>query len=238
MIGYKKTEASKDEWLTPPEIVTALGEFDLDPCSPINRPWPTAKQHFTVNDNGLMRDWFGRVWLNPPYDRGVMIQWLMKMAMHGRGVSLIPARTDTDSFHSAVFEHCNSILFVKGRLTFYNVDGSKAAHNSGGPTALVAYSEQDSDALQVSGIAGRHLPVNSIGVIVAGCDYDRSWSVVVRLVMIKLNKAGLDRIYREVESLAPSKVANNQFYKHKIRQQLQHHFRNVSRGVWACENYG
>lgn len=49
-----------DEWLTPPSIIRSLGEFDLDPCSPINRPWDTAKQHYTVNDNGLLLPWFGR----------------------------------------------------------------------------------------------------------------------------------------------------------------------------------
>lgn len=27
-----------DEWLTPPHILRALGDFDLDPCSPVNRP--------------------------------------------------------------------------------------------------------------------------------------------------------------------------------------------------------
>jgi hypothetical protein len=35
-----------DEWLTPPEIVKALGTFDLDPCAPAVRPWDTAKRHF------------------------------------------------------------------------------------------------------------------------------------------------------------------------------------------------
>ena len=35
------TSTGKDEWLTPPEIIKSLGEFDLDPCSPINRPWAT-----------------------------------------------------------------------------------------------------------------------------------------------------------------------------------------------------
>jgi hypothetical protein len=43
-----KTETGKDEWLTPPEIIKSLGEFDLDPCSPINRPWDTAKNHYTI----------------------------------------------------------------------------------------------------------------------------------------------------------------------------------------------
>lgn len=31
-----------DEWLTPPEILRALGEFDLDPCAPVVRLWETA----------------------------------------------------------------------------------------------------------------------------------------------------------------------------------------------------
>ncbi len=25
---------NKEEWLTPPEIIQALGTFDLDPCAP------------------------------------------------------------------------------------------------------------------------------------------------------------------------------------------------------------
>lgn len=28
------------EWLTPPEIIAALGPFDLDPCAPIEQPYP------------------------------------------------------------------------------------------------------------------------------------------------------------------------------------------------------
>ncbi len=46
-----------DEWLTPPKIVEALGPFDLDPCSPVNRPWPTAGRHLTIEDDGLAQDW-------------------------------------------------------------------------------------------------------------------------------------------------------------------------------------
>ena len=68
------TKTGKDEWLTPPPILQALGEFDLDPCSPINRPWDTANNHLTINDNGLSQTWGGistRVWCNPPYDNAI-----------------------------------------------------------------------------------------------------------------------------------------------------------------------
>lgn len=47
--------------------IRALGPFDLDPCSPVGRPWDTAAQHHTIHDNGLLKPWSGRVWLNPPY---------------------------------------------------------------------------------------------------------------------------------------------------------------------------
>lgn len=57
----------KDEWLTPPEIIKALGQFDLDPCAPVVRPWDTAERHYSIKDNGLMLPWSGRVWCNPPY---------------------------------------------------------------------------------------------------------------------------------------------------------------------------
>jgi len=73
--GHQSATMRTDEWLTPPEIVAALGKFDLDPCSPINRPWPTAEKHYTIEDDGLFLPWFGRVWMNPPYGKQ-MNHWL------------------------------------------------------------------------------------------------------------------------------------------------------------------
>lgn len=32
--SHQSARMKNDEWLTPPEIVRALGPFDLDPCSP------------------------------------------------------------------------------------------------------------------------------------------------------------------------------------------------------------
>ena len=71
-------------WLTPPHILRALGEFDLDPCASLDRPWDTAKNHYTVEDDGLAQPWFGRVWCNPPYGPG-MDKWLNKLANHSGG---------------------------------------------------------------------------------------------------------------------------------------------------------
>lgn len=155
----RKGDKHKDEWLTPPEILKALGSFDLDPCSPINRPWPTAKEHYTIEDNGLLRAWRGRVWLNPPYGNAVG-DWLALMSIHGRGTALIFARTDTTAFFDYVWNKATGILFLQGRLHFHHVDGSRATANAGAPSCLIAYGEEDYRILKESKLAGRLVRLN------------------------------------------------------------------------------
>lgn len=58
--------AGKDEWLTPPEIIHSLGAFDLDPCAPVRRVFETAREYYTIEDDGLSQQWHGRVFCNPP----------------------------------------------------------------------------------------------------------------------------------------------------------------------------
>jgi hypothetical protein len=33
--GHQSARMKNDEWLTPPSIISSLGQFDLDPCAPI-----------------------------------------------------------------------------------------------------------------------------------------------------------------------------------------------------------
>jgi len=143
-----------DEWITPPEIIEELGPFDLDPCSPINRPWDTAKKHYTIEDDGLSKDWEGRVWLNPPYGRQVGF-WLEKMVQHNHGIALIFARTETQFFHKYIWYKAKGIFFFEGRLFFHKVDGTRAKSNSGAPSCLVAYGEDDFRCLENCNLKGR-----------------------------------------------------------------------------------
>ena len=150
--GFRSAEA-KDEWLTPPEIVRALGTFDLDPCSPVNRPWPTALRHLTVEDDGLMQDWNGRVGLNPPYGDETGL-WLRRLANHGNGVALVFARTETGWFFDAVWHLANAVFFFKGRVAFYHVTGEQG-DSAGAPSVLVAYGADNVRALRSSGLDGQ-----------------------------------------------------------------------------------
>ena len=152
--SHDRVANGKEEWLTPPEIVEALGPFDLDPCSPIKRPWPTAANHFTIEDNGLLKPWAGRVWLNPPYG-GETGRWMRRMKDHGNGIVLIFARTETQTFHECVWGVADAVLWIKGRLTFYNVNGTKPKNSGGAPSVLIAYGKDNARRLQTCGIIGR-----------------------------------------------------------------------------------
>jgi hypothetical protein len=155
--SHQSAAMKNDEWLTPPEITWSLGSFDLDPCSPVIRPWDTALHHFNINDDGLSREWFGRVWLNPPFGREA-VKWLRKMADHGNGIVLIPARTETAMFYECVWNRADAILFIQGRPHFHFVTGERAPFNSGAPICLVAYGLANVVALERSGL-GRVLPI-------------------------------------------------------------------------------
>lgn len=140
-----------DEWLTPPGIVQALGDFDLDPCAPVARPWDLAAKHFSKEDDGLAQPWEGRVWLNPPFGREA-VKWLRKMVEHGNGIALVPARTETAMFYECIWNVADAVLFMQGRPHFHYVDGRRAAANSGAPICLVAYGFKNERALRNAGL--------------------------------------------------------------------------------------
>lgn len=150
-----KTETGKDEWLTPPELINSIGSFDLDPCSPIKRPWDTAKKHYNILDNGLDKEWNGRVWCNPPYGKQA-IKWLEKCAEHGNCIALTFARTETKMFFDCVWGKATAILFIKGRIKFFHVDGTRG-DSAGAPSVLIAYGEDTARDLAAANIQGKFL---------------------------------------------------------------------------------
>lgn len=154
--GHQSAKAGKDEWLTPPGLIKALGSFDLDPCAPIQRPWETAHNHFTILDDGLKKTWYGRVWCNPPYGLAASM-WLERCAAHGNSIALIFARTETKMFFDWVWGSADAILFLRGRLFFHHVDGRVASANAGAPSALIAYGKDNAVALETSGIPGKFI---------------------------------------------------------------------------------
>ena len=120
------------EWLTPPEIVKAVGPFDLDPCTPPNMPWRTATVMLSAPADGLAEEWFGAVWLNPPYgpDTG---KWLV-------GVSV----ADLLQQHHDFLEHAgvSHLLVVRLAGVPLHTDGAVAFHHRAPSVAERSRAEQ------------------------------------------------------------------------------------------------
>lgn len=148
-----------DEWLTPPNLIAALGSFDLDPCSPgSRRPWDTAATHYSIEDDGMRLPWRGRVWLNPPYSNAG--RWMAKLADHGQGTALIFARTETRMWHDHIWPKATGMLFLKGRLRFCYVNG-KPAGTAAAPSVLIAYGDSDAEVLAANPLPGHFVPLDA-----------------------------------------------------------------------------
>jgi phage N-6-adenine-methyltransferase len=119
---------TSDEWETPPEEVETLeqefGSFDLDPCA--REATCKAQEYYTKDDDGLQQEWYGKVWLNPPYsDPGPWVQKAQEEVVSGRAtlvVACLPAATDTHWFHTWVLPYAE-LRFRRGRIKFLGWEG-------------------------------------------------------------------------------------------------------------------
>lgn len=165
MGNFNVRTTDDEQWLTPPEIIKALGKFDLDPCSPVNRPWDTATTHYNKLMDGLNHEWKGRVWLNPPYGKETF-KWVKKLSEHGDGIALIFARTETKGFHEYVWNKADGIFFFKGRLSFYDVKGNKR-NTAPAPSCLVVYGRRNrisiNFAVYKKRLTGKFISLNNGG---------------------------------------------------------------------------
>jgi hypothetical protein len=153
-ISHERTNG-KEEWLTPKFIIENLCKFDLDPCSPQNPPFKIADKIYTEKENGLLQNWEGLVFCNPPYGNKT-IHWIKKAADHKKCICLIFARTDTKLFQDIIFKNATSILFIKGRLKFLNIKGEETG-TAGAPSCLISFNFETKEILKNSGIKGKFM---------------------------------------------------------------------------------
>lgn len=162
-IHSKPNNGLTNEWITPPAIIEALGEFDLDPCAHPQQFYQTARRMVCLPTDGLEAEWRGRVWLNPPYGQQLKA-WIKRLTEHGDGIALVPARTEVESwFWPYIWEAADAVLFLRGRLYFHRPDGSLAG-NAGHGSVLAAYGTRNVDALSSSGIKGRLVMGDALGI--------------------------------------------------------------------------
>jgi len=110
------------EWETDREFFKKLNKkfnFTLDCCATSKNK--KCKKYFSKKDNALIKDWKGRVFMNPPYSRNINV-WIHKAYLEIKKgnadvvVCLIPVRTDSQWFYK--YSRFAQIVYLAGRLSF------------------------------------------------------------------------------------------------------------------------
>lgn len=154
--SFERTSKATDEWYTPKELIASLGEFDLDPCAPVEPLWPTAKVMYNKNDDGLKQSWVGRVWLNPPYSRPLIERFVEKMAAHNNGIALLFNRLDSVMMQEVILKKASAMKFLRKRIRFYRPDGTQGG-SPGCGSVLFAFGEENARILKENSLEGIYI---------------------------------------------------------------------------------
>src|SRR5262249_33494741 len=82
------------------------------------RPWDCAEINWATH--GLERPWPREcfIYLNPPFDRYEVGDWIARLAEHGNGITLLRARTEAERFEP-IWQGAAAILFMADRSHFH-----------------------------------------------------------------------------------------------------------------------
>lgn len=153
------TNNSKDdEWYTPAEYIeaarTVMGSIDLDPASnDFANKTVKAWHYFTEQTNGLEQEWFGNIWMNPPYSTALLSKFADKLtgSIFNQAIILVNNATETAWFEKLV-STASAIVFHKGRIRFVKRDGEHGTPLQG--QAFIYYGDNPDRFLDVFKIYG------------------------------------------------------------------------------------
>jgi hypothetical protein len=124
-----------DEWYTPTEFIeaarTVLGEIDLDPASCPEAQQRVRALEFMTKEFDSLRpevNWFGRVWLNPPYSTPLIKYFVAKLIDQYESGHVTEAiiitnnSSDTGWFHDLLSRY--PACFTRGRAQFWRADST------------------------------------------------------------------------------------------------------------------
>ncbi len=127
--------SGNNEWYTPSDYIelarAVMGGIDLDPASSDKaNEVVQAKTYYTAEDDGLSQDWYGNVWLNPPYSSELITKFTEKLIeelpIMSQALVLVNNATETEWF-SKLVNKASAVCFPRSRVKFYMPDGTVGA---------------------------------------------------------------------------------------------------------------
>lgn len=127
--------SGNNEWYTPTDIIetarTVMGSIDIDPASSeIANKTVKAETYYTAETNGLTKEWFGNVWMNPPYSTELIDKFVDKLVEqkdnYKQAIVLVNNATETEWFEKIV-NIASVVCFPRHRVKFYKPDGKVGA---------------------------------------------------------------------------------------------------------------
>lgn len=127
-MGIGKTNNFKSEnvvYSTPIKLFKCIDDefnFTLDVCAlPENAK---CQNYFTPEINGLVQKWYGRCWMNPPFNKDLK-KWVLKAWQESKTQNsliccLIPVRSNTIWWRDVCLDA--EIRFIIGEVNFNELD--------------------------------------------------------------------------------------------------------------------
>lgn len=136
-----------NEWYTPVEYLESaravLGTINLDPASnDFANERVQAEMYYTEGDNGLNQEWYGNIWLNPPYSSDSVKPFAEKLVNSNfdEAIVLVNNATETEWFNILISK-ASAIVFPKGRIQFDKRDSKHGSPLQG--QAFIYYGERE-----------------------------------------------------------------------------------------------
>lgn len=132
--NHISNNSEQNEWYTPNEIsdrvIGVLKTIDLDPASSeAANNFIMAKHYYTKEDNGLTKDWYGNVWVNPPYSRKSVSKFadhiINQRGNFTQAIVLVNNATETNWLQSLI-ANCDCICLLNGRIKYLDENGDRS----------------------------------------------------------------------------------------------------------------